>query len=152
MAKDVKATRPVVDYVAAKQLAAAILERPQPKPGDLADQILTLDKLRAQLDKASEAASARVLELERELSGKMVKLKLGNAGGRRARAEFVEKEFGRVDNWEVFYAYIAKTKAFDLLQRRPNNKALAERWDAKKKVPGVIRDRVKLLKISAKKV
>lgn len=149
---EAKPSRPAVDYVGAKQLGAAILERPQPKPGDLADQILTLDKLRMQLDKASEVASSRVSALQKELAEKMNKLKLGNAGGRRAKAEFVEKEFGRVDDWDKFYAHIAKTKAWDLLQRRPNNKALAERWDAKKKVPGVIRDRIKLLKISAKKV
>lgn len=55
-----------------------------------------------------------------------------------------------VEDWDKFYAYIAKTKSFDLLNRAVNRKAVGERWTDKKVVPGVTS--FKAVKLSVTKV
>ncbi len=57
--------------------------------------------------------------------------------GMKARVQVTERVIPTVEDWQKFYAYIAKTKSFDLLNRAPNAAAIGERWDAKKQVPGV---------------
>ena len=41
------------------------------------------------------------------------------------------------ENWLKFWAYVAKTKQWDLLPRKVSVDAVRERWDAKKQVPHV---------------
>jgi hypothetical protein len=38
------------------------------------------------------------------------------------------------EDWEKFFAWVAKTKQWELLQRKVNREAVRERWDAKKRV------------------
>lgn len=42
-----------------------------------------------------------------------------------------------VQEWPKFYAYILETEDFSLLERRPSAKAITERWDDNRVVPGV---------------
>jgi hypothetical protein len=42
-----------------------------------------------------------------------------------------------VENWEEFYKYIARTKKFELLQKRLGEGAAQELIDDGKKVPGL---------------
>ncbi len=57
--------------------------------------------------------------------------------GKVARATIVPKVIPIVEDWDKLYAFIKKNNRFDLLQRRLNETAVEEMWDAKKKVPGV---------------
>ena len=41
------------------------------------------------------------------------------------------------DGWPKLYAYIAKTKSWELLNKAINRNAVRERWDQRKQVPGV---------------
>jgi hypothetical protein len=42
-----------------------------------------------------------------------------------------------VNDWPAFYAGMAKAKSWDLLNKALNRKAVQERWEQKKQVPGV---------------
>jgi hypothetical protein len=53
-------------------------------------------------------------------------------------------------DWEKFFAYVAKTKQWDLLSRKVSAEAVRERWDAKKPVPHVSAFHVK--KVSCTKL
>ena len=57
--------------------------------------------------------------------------------GMRRRVQVSESVIPTVDNWPKFYAHIAKTKSFDLLNRAVNRAAVTARWEVKKQVPGV---------------
>lgn len=57
--------------------------------------------------------------------------------GKLARATRIPKEIPQVKDWPAFYAHIKKTGDFDLLQRRVGEKAINERLEAGKKVPGI---------------
>jgi len=53
-------------------------------------------------------------------------------------------------DWPKFYAYVAKTRAWELLSKSVNRAAVTERWDNKKQVPHVGRFHAK--KVSCTKL
>jgi len=68
------------------------------------------------------------------------KLAVGEASGvqgGRSRVQVTESVVPVVEDWAKFYAHIAKTKEFELLNRAPNRLSIQERWDSKKQVPGI---------------
>ena len=69
-------------------------------------------------------------------------LKAGESSGvqgMKSRVQVTDKPVPQVaaEDWPVFYAYIRKNNAFELLNRAPNAAAIKERLDNKKQVPGV---------------
>lgn len=42
-----------------------------------------------------------------------------------------------VEDWDAFYEYVRKNKAFDLLQKRLGERAVQDRWDNEEEIPGV---------------
>lgn len=57
--------------------------------------------------------------------------------GKLVRVAVTEKEIPQVKDWELFFPWVAKNKAWDMLQHRISPEAVQARLDAKKKVPGV---------------
>ena len=57
--------------------------------------------------------------------------------GGHSRVQVTTSAVPAVDDWQKFYAYISKSKSFDLLNKAVNRAAVQERWDAKANVPGV---------------
>ena len=57
--------------------------------------------------------------------------------GHKSRVQVTESVIPTIENWKKFYAHIAKTKQFELLNRAPNRASILERWDNKKQIPGV---------------
>lgn len=57
--------------------------------------------------------------------------------GRVAHVEIATKAVPTVEDWSALYKYVARTKSFELLQRRLSEAAVKERWQAKKVIPGV---------------
>lgn len=83
-------------------------------------------------------------------------LKVGESSGvqgMHSRVQVTESAVPNVEDWSKFYAYIAKNKAFELLNKAVNRVAVRERWEAKKQVPGVgkfIAKKVSCTKLSGK--
>lgn len=57
--------------------------------------------------------------------------------GKVARISIGTEKVPQVTDWDAFYGYVKRTGSFDLLQRRLATKAVEERWENKKKIPGV---------------
>lgn len=57
--------------------------------------------------------------------------------GKVGRVEIKKKELNGVDNWEDFWEYVRKKKAYDLVQRRLSDKAVADRLEQGITIPGV---------------
>ena len=60
--------------------------------------------------------------------------------GKLARVSVTTKDVPQVQDWDEFYAYVAKNVkkgSFALLNRAVNAKAVGEIWEAGKTVPGV---------------
>ena len=58
--------------------------------------------------------------------------------GKVAKVVVNSERVAKVESWDQFYQYIRTTGQFDLLQRRPADTALRERWAAEESVPGVV--------------
>lgn len=57
--------------------------------------------------------------------------------GKVGRVEVKNKEIASVEDWSLFYAAIKKKGEFDLLNKAINQKAVQERWEQGKEIPGV---------------
>jgi hypothetical protein len=57
--------------------------------------------------------------------------------GKLARVTLVQNTVVRVDDWPTLYRFIGETGSYDLLQRRVSDKAVKDRWELQKVVPGV---------------
>lgn len=74
----------------------------------------------------------------------------GGAVGRIGRCERYTDTIPRAAEWPKIYAFIKRTGSFDLLQKRLNDKAVQDRWDDKKIIPGI--EAFKLVKLSFHKL
>ena len=115
----------------------------KPKPfalpkelGACADLLYKLKAEKAALAKQVAEIEEREKLLKDHVIATLPKSSTG-VSGRTAHVRVVTKDVPRVEDWELFYKHILKTKDFSLLQRRPGEKAIEERWEAKKQVPGV---------------
>ncbi len=74
---------------------------------------------------------------EERIINELPKSESTGIAGKTARAAVNTKKVPQVSDWGSLYGYIIKNKAFDLLQKRLSTKAVEERWEAGKKLPGV---------------
>jgi hypothetical protein len=78
-------------------------------------------------------------------------LKVRSVGSKEKVYAIVPKIKPSVTDWTKLYAHIKRTGNFELLQRRVGEKAVAERWDLGKKVPGVEQFPVETLSVTKAK-
>jgi hypothetical protein len=105
--------------------------------GDLLDRAWELRETRklleaqvADIEKQEKAALEEVLN-------RLSKDQINGARGTRCSAFLDEKDVPQVKDWSAFYKYIQTTGDFDLLQKRPGEKACALRWENGEQLPGV---------------
>jgi hypothetical protein len=75
--------------------------------------------------------------LKNHLIDNLPKSEASGVAGRLARATVSTKQVPIVEDWDLFYAYIKKKNAFDLLNRHLNVAAATERLEAGEKIPGL---------------
>jgi hypothetical protein len=76
--------------------------------------------------------------LEKEIINRMDAEGTPRSGGATANVSIQETVVANVDDWDEFYKYIGRNKAFHLLERRPANGAFRELIAQRTKpVPGV---------------
>lgn len=109
----------------------------------IADEIDRLFDLREK----KRAAEATVEDLKALIEAKefllMAALEaqgLAGAKGRKASIGISESVVPQVEDWDVFYAFIHRNKAYELLERRASAGAFRERAASRKDktVPGVV--------------
>jgi hypothetical protein len=106
------------------------------KLGAVTDLLVATRDARLALAKQVEELQARETALKDYIINNVPKDSAG-AKGAAYTAKPVTKTKPRVTDWDKFYEYVRRNKAFDLLQRRLGENAVAERWADKKVVPGV---------------
>lgn len=105
--------------------------------GATADLLLEIKNKRLAADKAAKVLKKQETWLGNFFIDRLPKDDARGSAGKLARVTLFPKVKPTVEDWDKFYAYIAKTKSWELLQRRVGEKAIQERWDAKKEVPGI---------------
>lgn len=113
--------------------------KPKPYPksmGACADLLFLKRQARLELDRQAAAAKAEEVALENHIIDNLPKGD-GGAVGRTHKVIVKTEDKLVVSDWPVFYAYLAKNKTFEMLQKRISTTAIQERLDDGKKVPGI---------------
>lgn len=125
--------------------------------GECIDQAYTLRAERLEVQREMEAKLETLKAGEKDLNDHIIntfsKNEIEGAKGSIASASISQDPIPTVEDWPKFYAYILKTKSFDLLERRPAKLACKARWDEKVTIPGVkkfIVPKLSLTKIAGK--
>jgi hypothetical protein len=98
---------------------------------DMKQQRLAADRYAAELKAEEERIKAHIIDnLDKNSTG---------AAGKHHRVQVVRKTKPRVDpeKWPQFLAWVAKNKAWDMLQRRVGEEGCRVRMEEGKKVPGL---------------
>jgi len=118
-----------------------------------ADEALKLEEEIKDLNKVIGLKEERLTQLKNHIINNLPKSQSTGISGRAARAQIEREDIPTPKDWGKIQAYIKKNDAFDLLQRRLSTKAIRERWENGKKIPGVevfTRVYVKLSKLKGK--
>jgi hypothetical protein len=118
--------------------------------GAAADKLYALREKRYALNKQVEALEAEESAIRDFVIKTLPKSQASGVAGRVARVQVEKKSIPQVKNWTLFYAFIIKTKDFSLLQRRPGDAAIKERWNKKQAIPGVGRIDVPVVSLTKK--
>jgi len=102
------------------------------------DQMVRLKK-QIQLDENKlKEKKQRYEEMSDDLLNNFNKQDLNGASGKLGSVSVTKTIVPDVEDWNKFFSYVHRNKAFDMLQRRVSVSAFRERLEAGKKVPGVV--------------
>ena len=93
---------------------------------------------RLELQKQVNAISESETTIKEHIIATLPKTDTG-AAGKLASIRVKTDPIPQVEDWDALYTYIKKTGDFDLLHRRLANKAVEDRWENNKEIPGVTR-------------
>jgi hypothetical protein len=94
-------------------------------------------ELRLTADKTAERAKDIENSLKESIIAELTSSKAKSAGGSICTVNLQEKMKPTAKDWKLIYEYIKENDAFDLLQRRLTETAVAVRWDDKIQIPGI---------------
>lgn len=104
--------------------------------GACADLLYQMRTKRLEAVKAAAELKAEENRLKEHIINTLPK-DSGGAVGKTHKVIVVTKTKQQVKDWDKFWVYVAKNKAWDLLQKRISDTAVQARIDDGKKLPGV---------------
>ena len=114
------------------------------------DLLYTTRQQRLDIQEQVDALKAKETALREHLINTLPKSDATGIAGKLARATIVTKVEPQVEDWDEFFTWVSKTKAWDCLQRRISAPAIRARWEAKKVVKGM--GSVNVVSVSLNKV
>jgi hypothetical protein len=120
------------------------------KLGACIDLAYSMRAARLELEGKTEEMRKEETALKDHILLAFSKSELEGSKGAVASASITRLTVPKVVDWELFYSFIAKHEAFELLERRPSRSAYKERLEAGVKVPGV--EPMEVINLSLNKV
>lgn len=117
----------------------------------IADKYYEMKQRRLAADKIVSALADEENFLREYLIDNISKADATGVSGKKVRVAVVVALKPQVDDWQKFYAFIARNRnkgSFACLNKVVNSKAVKEYWDAGKEVPGVSRFNVVSLSVN----
>lgn len=112
-----------------------------PKLGELIDELYALRAQRLETAREFEKQIEEMKKDETDLRSKIIKAlraqKLDKGSGADCTATITTGILPRVTDWDKVYEWVAKTKAFEIFERRISKSAFKERYEAGDPIPGV---------------
>lgn len=105
--------------------------------GTAIDEIAKLQLKLAKIEAQAKSVEKVISEKKDRLLQRIKKSALDGARGKLGLARVDEQESPAIKDWPAFTAYVAKTKGYDLFQKRISKEAWRSRVELGKAVPGV---------------
>ena len=105
--------------------------------GQMADEYSEVRAERLRIEKQAASVKSRETEIYNVIMSTLNESVDTGASGQTYRVQRIEKEGLAVEDWPSFWAYIQKTGAFDMLQKRLSDKAVADRVEGEGMLPGI---------------
>ena len=102
------------------------------------DRLFALREERRKLEAKAETIKEKERSIEDKLIEEISSEDATGVVGKLAKAVVNVKTVATVENWDLFYAHILKTKDFSFLNKAVGQAAVKERWENDKVVPGVV--------------
>lgn len=103
---------------------------------ELIDEYVETKNRREALQKSVTTCTERMAVLEKDIMQSMSEVGITQAGSDKATCHMREVKQPAIEDWSMFYDYVAKTNQFELLHKRLSSTAFKERWDAGENIPG----------------
>ena len=107
------------------------------KPGEWPDLLHDLKEKRLKIQREADALEAEEKALKEHIIQNLPKSEASGVAGKFYKVAVLTKDVPQVKDWDRFYAYMSKTKGYDMLNKALNRSAVEARLDAGKVVPGV---------------
>lgn len=104
--------------------------------GMCADLLYTTRQDRYKLQKEVNALKELESAVEAHLIKELPRSDASGIAGKLCKAQVTSKVVPQVKDWDAFFAYVAKKKAWGLVQKRCSADAIEERWELGVVVPG----------------
>jgi hypothetical protein len=105
--------------------------------GPLIDALYAARAMRIEKQRDIDAMKSHERTLHQQIMEALEAQGLQKGSGKTATASITVSTVPKVEDWNKLYAYILKTKSFELLHRRIASTAWTDIVDAGKQVPGV---------------
>jgi len=105
--------------------------------GKCADKLWELQEKRRAAQKLVDAMEEEEKALRAHIIKVLPKSETTGVSGTVANVRAISKVVGTVEDWDLVWKYVFKTKSTDLLQKRINKAAVEARWEENKKIPGI---------------
>jgi hypothetical protein len=106
--------------------------------GAVIDQLWACREEKRGLEATLKEVEGRIKEIEEGLMERLDAEGLEKATGTKATVSITSSTVADVQDWDLFFPYIAKNKFWHLVQKRASDPGVRELWDHGKKVPGVV--------------
>ena len=106
------------------------------KISDLIEQFVEVKAQREKLNEDSKACTLKLAVLEKDIMSLMSDVGITKAASDKASLTMREVKHPSIDNWTLFYDYVAQTGQFELLHKRLSSTAFREHWEAGDAIPG----------------
>lgn len=108
--------------------------------GACADLLFNVREKRLAADKVAAELKAEEIRIQNHIIDNLSKRDETGAAGKHHRVQVKRKRKWRInpENWDKFYAWCAKNKRFDFLQKRISDQAFADHYEQArpKAIPG----------------
>ena len=105
--------------------------------GKLNDDYVAARQLRLDSDKEAARLKSIEVKLHDRLVEELRSNDVGMVGGSTHKVTLKTVSKPQAEDWQAVYQYIKDNDAFELLQRRLGEGAVAERTEAGEKIPGI---------------
>jgi hypothetical protein len=103
---------------------------------ELIDEFVATKNKREELQNEVKGCTEKMGRIEADIMELMSQAGINQAASEKASCTMRQAQHPVIEDWQVFYDYVAQTKQFELLHKRLSSPAFRERWEAGDPVPG----------------